>query len=237
MMACILGPHDPRYRYTPNDVILQQLDWIRVGQGRIEGVSLGRLKWLTIILPLIFVATVQLCVIIILEPVLGSPAGHWLAFAIIAVGVIVFASTVFNVLGKQQRKILKQNEEAQALFAIGLEIASLQDVQKILRSIVEQARGMLGSETAALCLAGGNGGGLTLVDCSGPKEAFQRLPAPVPPFPLTLDTEGEDLAAPAGRPCTAIDGRYRACHLSAPLVVGNSRVGELCVAGRAARQV
>ena len=198
--------------------------------------SLGRLKWLTIILPLIFVATVQLCVIIILEPVLGSPAGHWLAFAIIAVGVIVFASTVFNVLGNQQRKILKQNEEAQALFDIGLEIASLQDVQKILRSIVEQARGMLGSETAALCLAGGNGGGLTLVDCSGPKEAFQRLPAPVPPFPLTLDTEGEDLAAPAGRPCTAIEGRYRACHLSAPLVVGKSRVGELCVAGRAARQ-
>ena len=55
--------------------------------------SLGRLKWLTIILPLIFVAAIQLCVILVLEPVLGSPAGHWLAFAIIAVGVIVFSST------------------------------------------------------------------------------------------------------------------------------------------------
>jgi signal transduction histidine kinase len=58
----------------------------------------------------------------------------------------------------------------------------------------------------------------------------------VPPFPLTLDAESADVAATVGRPCAAIDGRYRACHLSAPLVVGNSRVGELCVASRAERQ-
>jgi len=198
--------------------------------------SLGRLKWLTIILPLIFFAAIQLCVILVLEPVLGSPAGHWLAFAIIAVGVIVFSSTVFRVLGEMQRKILKQNEEAKALHEIGLEIASLQDVQKILRSIVEQARGMLGSETAALCLAGGNGAGLTLVDCSGPAEAFQRLPAHVPSFPLALLDESLSPSPLVGAPCTAIDGRYRACHLSAPLIVGNSRIGELCVSSRATRQ-
>ncbi|MDO8612333.1 MAG: histidine kinase, partial [Dehalococcoidia bacterium] len=198
--------------------------------------SLDRLKWLTIILPLIFVAAIQICVMLFLEPVLGNAAGHWLAFAIIGVGVIAFSSIVFKVLGEMQRKILTQNEQAQALYEIGLEITSLQGIQKILRSIVEQARGMLGSETAALCLAGGNGGGLTLVDCSGPREAFRRLPAQVPPFPLTLAGESEDPATPAGPACATIDGRYRACHLSAPLVVGNSRVGELCVSSRAARQ-
>jgi signal transduction histidine kinase len=199
--------------------------------------SLDRLKWLTILLPLIFVAAIQLCVMLFLEPALGSTAGHWLAFAIIAVGVIVFSTSVFRVLGEMQRKILKQNEEAQALYEIGLEITSLQGIQKILRSIVEQARGILGSETAALCLAGGNGGGLTLVDCSGPREAFRRLPAQVPPFPLTLAGESVDPAAPAGSsPCLALADGYRSCHLSAPLVVGNSRVGELCVSSRAARQ-
>ena len=198
--------------------------------------SLDRLKWLTIVLPLIFVAAIQLCLMLVLEPALGSTAGHWLAFAIIAVGVIVFSTSVFRVLGEMQRKILKQNEEAQALYEIGLEITSLQGIQKILRSIVERARGILGSETAALCLAGGNGGGLTLVDCSGPREAFRRLPAQVPPFPLTLPCESQDPAAPAGPPCATIDNRYRACHLSAPLVVGNSRIGELCVSSRVARQ-
>ncbi|HLA18934.1 MAG TPA: GAF domain-containing sensor histidine kinase, partial [Dehalococcoidia bacterium] len=135
------------------------------------------------------------------------------------------------------RKILKQNEEAQALYEIGLEITSLQDIQNTLPSIVEQAREMLGSETAALCLAGGNGGGLTLVDCSGPREAFQRPPTPVPPFPGTLLVEPEAPAAPAGSsPCLAMADGYRSCHLSAPLVVGNARIGELCVSSRTARQ-
>ncbi|MDO8616724.1 MAG: histidine kinase, partial [Dehalococcoidia bacterium] len=199
--------------------------------------SLDRLKWLTIILPLIFVAAIQICVMLFLEPVLGNAAGHWLAFAVIALGIIVFSSTVFRVLGEMQRKILKQNEEAQALYEIGLEITSLQGIQKILRSIVERARDILGSETAALCLAGGNGGGLTLVDCSGPREAFQRPPTPVPPFPGTLLVEPEAPAAPTGSsPCLALANGYRSCHLSAPLVVGNSRVGELCVSSRAARQ-
>src|SRR3990172_2160247 len=92
----------------------------RGGPGDAMAMSLDRLKWLTIILPLIFVAVIQFCVMLVLEP--------------------------------------------------GLEITSLQGVQKILRSIVERSREMLGSETAALCLAGGNGGGLTLVDCSGRSE-------------------------------------------------------------------
>src|SRR3972149_4538466 len=106
----------------------------------------------------------------------------------------------------------------------------------ILRFIVEQAREMLGSETAALCLAHGNGGGLTMVDCSGPRQAFHRLPSPVPPFPGTFLNDDEVPAIMTNPDCHAIEGGYRACHLSASLVVGSSRVGELCVSGRAARQ-
>ncbi len=197
--------------------------------------SLDRLKWLTIVLPLVFVAAIQLCVMLFVEPTLGDAVGHSLVFAIIAVGIIAFSSSVFRVIGAMQRKILKQNEQAQALHEIGLKIASLQDIQKILRSIVEQARGMLGSETSALCLVGANGCGLTLVDCSGPGEAFRSLPAPVPSFPMTPASDRGGSAATAGLPCATIDDRYRTCHLSAPLVVGNRRIGELCVSSRTAR--
>ena len=115
--------------------------------------SLDRLKWLTMLLPLVFVTAIQLCMMLILEPALGSTAGHWLAFAIIGVGVIAFSSIVFKVLGEMQRKILRQNEQAQALYEIGLEIMSLQGIQKILRPIVERARVILGSEAVAICLA------------------------------------------------------------------------------------
>src|SRR3972149_2725634 len=198
--------------------------------------SFDRLKWLTIILPIGFMAAIQACLMLILEPSLGSTLGHWVALGIIAAAVVAFSTIVFRILNGMQREIIEQNEQAQALYEIGLKITSLQDIQQILRFIVEQARERLGSETAALCLAHGNGGGLTMVDCSGPREALLRLPSPVPPFPVTFLNEDEVPTTTMGASCSAIEGGYRACHLSASLVVGSSRVGELCVSGRMARQ-
>src|SRR3990172_4103771 len=199
--------------------------------------SLDRLKWLTIILPIIFMAAIQACLMLFLEPILGSTLGHWVALGVIAAAVVAFSTIVFRVLNGMQREIIEQNEQAQALYEIGLKIPSLQDIQQILRFIVEQARERLGSEAAALCLAHGNGGGLTMVDCSGPREAFLRLPSPVPPFPVTFLNDDEvPPPATTSANCHAIEGGFRACHLSASLVVGSSRVGELCVSSRIARQ-
>ena len=199
--------------------------------------SLDRLQWLTIILPIMFMAALQACLVLILEPSLGSTLGHWVSLGVVAVGVVAFSTVVFRVLNGMQREIIEQNEQAQALYEIGLKITSLQDIQQILRFIVEQAQERLGSEAAALCLAHGNGGGLTMVDCSGPREAFLRLPSPVPPFPVTFLNDDEvPPPATTSANCHAIEGGYRACHLSASLVVGSSRVGELCVSSRTARQ-
>src|SRR3989304_2126469 len=154
--------------------------------------SLDRLKLLTIILPIIFMVAIQACLMLILEPNLGSTLGHWVALGVVAVAVVAFSTIVFRVLNGMQREIIEQNEQAQALYEIGLKFTSLQDIKEILRFIVEQAQERLGSEAGALCLAHGNGGGLTMVDCSGPREAFLRLPSPVPPFPVTFlnDDEG-----------------------------------------------
>src|SRR3990172_1761792 len=200
--------------------------------------SLDRLKWLTIILPIMFMVALQASLMLILEPNLGSTLGHWVALGLVAAAVVAFPPIVFRILNRMQREIIEQHDQAQALYEIGLKITSLQDIQQILRFIVERAREMLGSETAALCLAHGNGGGLTMVDCSGPREAFLRLPSPVPPFPVTFLNDDDEVPPPAttSAGCHAIEGGYRACHLSASLVVGSSRVGELCVSGRTARQ-
>src|SRR3989304_2088828 len=169
--------------------------------------SLDRLKWLTIILPIIFMAAIQACLMLLLEPSLGSTFGPWVAFGVVAVGVVAFSTTIFRVLNSMQREIIEQTEQAQALYEIGLKITSLQDIQQILRFIVEQARERLGSEAAALCLAHGNGGGLTMVDCSGPREAFLRPPSPVPPFPVTFLNEDE-VPATTSAVCPAIVGGY-----------------------------
>jgi nitrate/nitrite-specific signal transduction histidine kinase len=133
--------------------------------------------------------------------------------------------------------VLHRAREAQALYEIGLKITSLQDIQQILRSVVEEARETLGAETAALCLAREGGAGLTLADCSGPAEAFQRRPVQVPPFPVTLaSAPARARNAGDGSQCIAISEEYRTHHLSAPLLVGTSTIGELCVSSRASKR-
>lgn len=357
---------------------------------------LGHLKWSTIVLPILFMAAVQACAMVVLEPGLGDATGHWVAVGILAAGVVVFSSTVFGVLAAMQRRILRQNEEltalnavaravsgsldlreailralqsvvevaqaaageivvqgagsdgadlrvaiggpvrlaeldalkariewegggaglrngvriveietveqpavsapirqtyarvplkaqnqqfgvmrlvsadaghlrsggsdkllanmgsqiavaiqasrlfsdvlsrgkeSQALYEIGLDIASMQDICNILRSIVERAREVLGSEAAALCLACPEGG-LALAGYSGPREASGGVQTRVPVFTDALVTMSGDLIRQAScGSCEALGGCDTEGRLSAPLIVGASPIGELCVSG------
>ncbi len=365
--------------------------------------SLDRLKWFTIVLPIAFMAALQICLMFVLEPQLGHASGHAVAVAVVAAAVVAFSTTIFRALGRMQQKIVRQNEElsalnavgqaasgsldlqatitsaldtitevtqasaaeiiiasdtpgeppltfargaagglesldavldlgatgegvdassgdvqiidlrqrqgaaaapaitggfpicarvplraqntsfgvmrllagedsqlasegsarllaamgnqlaiaiqanhlfhdvlrrgkeAQALYEIGLEITSLQDIQKILDTIVDQAREILGSETAALCLARDNDRGLRLAGCSGPPDAFPRAPSQVTPLPLTIVPERPTDLDPDA-PCPALAPGYRVSHLSAPLRVGTAVIGELCVSSRTPRR-
>ncbi len=127
--------------------------------------------------------------------------------------------------------VLRRGKEAQALYEIGLEITSLQDIQKILDTIVDQAREIVGSETAALCLVRDNDRRLRLSGCSGPRDAFPRAPSQVTPLPLTILPEQSAVLDPDA-PCPALAAGYRIAHLSAPLRVGTAVIGELCVSSR-----
>ncbi|HEU4759978.1 MAG TPA: GAF domain-containing protein [Dehalococcoidia bacterium] len=359
--------------------------------------SLGRLRWTTILLPIAFIVAVQACVMFLLEPLVGSPAAHWVALPVVVLAVVVFSSAVFRALDRMQRRIVRQNEElsalnavgralggspelpealnaalrsviavthagaaevrvdgdderpltfsqgepaaleclrrlpeevsglaageasvsdlhlsahpaavqaldqglrayarvpltarnrqfgtmtllaadgyltsegserllaalgsqiaaavqasqlfenvlrrgqeAHALYEIGLKIASLQDLQQILRSIVEQARQTLGADTAALCLASGQEGLLTLADWAGPSEAFPgQLPTGAPVAP-TLGAPSEQAGgAPSHAPCPPVTAADSASRLAAPLRVGESSIGELCVYSAAPRR-
>ncbi len=357
---------------------------------------LWHLKWLTIVLPILFMAAIQACSMVFLEPSLGDASGHWVAVGILAAGVIVFSTTVFRILAAMQRRIVRQNEElsalnavaravsgsldlreaitraldnvvevtqavageiivegagadggdlriasggpdrlaelealkariereskgtgsgngvrivdvetverpavsapkrqtyacvplkaqnqqfgvmrlvstevghlrsegsetllanmgsqiavaiqanhlfsdvlsrgkeSQALYEIGLDITSMQDIRNILRSIVVHAREVMGSEAAALCLACPEGD-LALAGYSGPREASGGVQTRVPVFTDALVTMSDDLIRQASSgTCETLGGRDVAGHLSAPLVVGASPIGELCVSG------
>jgi len=73
--------------------------------------NLNRLKWLTIILPIAFLAVLQTCTVFLLEPHLGSIRGHLVASGVVVAGVLVFSSVVFTVLNRMQQEIARQNEQ------------------------------------------------------------------------------------------------------------------------------
>ncbi len=128
--------------------------------------------------------------------------------------------------------VLRRSKEAQALYEIGLaQREKFGDVSTILRSIVDQAREILGGETVALCLTRGYGGGLKLASMNGPGEAFSRPAVQIPLNslgPAPQDSPPPDLDAP----CSTIVEQHRVSHLSAPLLAGTTVIGELCVSSQ-----
>lgn len=80
--------------------------------------------------------------------------------------------------------VLQRGDEAEALFGIGLQLASLQDTQKVLESVVRHASRLLGADAAALCLSGPQGGELLASGRPGPAAAYLRPAAEAGTAPL-----------------------------------------------------
>lgn len=124
-----------------------------------------------------------------------------------------------------------REHEAQALYRIGLEISRLQDLSKILRIVVEQARGLLKTEVARVCTTAELEGVQALSEWSGPASAFvaERERGGAPMYLMSSRLEG------SVEGCALLADAYRGGCLAAPLIVGTSVVGEICVADRGPR--
>jgi two-component system nitrate/nitrite sensor histidine kinase NarX len=130
--------------------------------------------------------------------------------------------------GNLFRDVLQRGKEAEALFEIGLKIASLQDTQQVLDSVVAHASQALGTDAAALCLAGKRGRELAVAGRAGPAEAFLRPSTGVSPIPVWIE-EGVMGRGRVRQQCTVLAAPYGRHHLAAPLRIGNSVIGDLCV--------
>ncbi len=137
--------------------------------------------------------------------------------------------------GNLFRDVLQRGKEAEALFEIGLKIASLQDAQQVLDSVVEHAVQALGADAAALCLAGQQGRELAVAGRSGPVEAFLRPSTGVSPIPVWIE-EGVTGRGSVREQCPVLAAPYRRHHLAAPLRIGSSVIGDLCVSSVGPRE-
>lgn len=143
----------------------------------------------------------------------------------------VLARTLEEMRDRLQRSLeeIRQREtRAQALYATSTQILSAEDRDRILGSIVDQAQALLKGEVAALCLLGPGKGGAAPVAVAGSRDAVQHG-RPGPP-----SSDGGTPCDPTH--CGFLAPEYRQGHMFAPLAVGATILGYLCVGGREPRE-
>ncbi|MDE3076637.1 MAG: PAS domain S-box protein [Chloroflexota bacterium] len=115
-------------------------------------VTSGWLRWSTILLPALFVSSVQLALYFLLEPAFGEPGGHLMAAALMVAGIVFFSLVVFRLLMAKERIIVAQAWRAEALHEIGAELSASLDAETLIPLVVERAQQLLQANAAGLAL-------------------------------------------------------------------------------------
>ncbi|MCL4508579.1 MAG: GAF domain-containing protein [Chloroflexi bacterium] len=138
-----------------------------------------------------------------------------------------------------------RTRELEALYKIGTEISALLDLDRILESVVENARQLLGAEVATLSLLDEDAGELAVRAVAGTRTAaFQQIRMPVGRgIAGRAVALGEVIAVADYRIDPSftheldaiIEAEGLTCHIAVPLSVGDRIVGALYVADRSNR--
>jgi signal transduction histidine kinase len=202
----------------------------------------AKLKWLTVWAPVGFILVVFVLILSLFHGP-HSPS-VWITTLVATSGIglagaYLFSYFVFSHIQRQEEEIVRRTEAVAALNAIGAEITGLLDLERTLRSVVEEARKLLGTEVSALCFVDGRGCSVPRA-ISGPPEAFEGgVERADPPGgatacfgrPMPSLSPSED-----GLKCSWIKEEYTKAHLAAPLKREGNVIGALCVAGRSPRR-
>lgn len=189
--------------------------------------SLRRLRWVTIFAAIAFLIVVQGVAMGFVMPTFGIPYGHAVSIIGFSAGIIVLATILYDTIERMQARIVRQNEESEALYEIAIDIAALDDERQVLQSIVARAREMLGGDTAALCLVG-KSGELVSATKTGLPGALR-----CPVRAGNGEPHSENGTASGGGCPLVVPGTQR---IAADLAIGGERVGEVCVSVAESRQ-
>lgn len=118
---------------------------------------LGRLKWATVLIPVLLIELTHLTVVAGIEPLTGALAAHIIEVVVIAVGAFLFSSAVFAALGRMQGRIVLQNRELSALNAVSRAVSGSLDQREVLSRALENVLRAMDAEAGeiAVRVAGG----------------------------------------------------------------------------------
>jgi two-component system nitrate/nitrite sensor histidine kinase NarX len=182
--------------------------------------DLSRLKWATLVLPIVFVWLFELARSLLLDPRVSGDSGHVLAAMIMGGAIVIFATIVSLYLDRTQKQLVAQNKDLTVTHAVSSAVRgglSLPD-------LLEQALDRLVTQTGALA-------GIVSITGADDRPLTIRRPATLAPG---LAWIGSILAE---APDPAVDApRYSRREgvdtgvLDLPLIRGVERIGHLRLA-------
>lgn len=120
--------------------------------------TLDRLKWVTILAPLAFIASVEIVQRLLAPAFFASWPGVLLVIGATLIATLLFAETIFSVINRIQDRQVQQNRELLALHEAGLDIANELDLEVLLQRVVDRAAALVGARYGALSLPRREGG-------------------------------------------------------------------------------
>jgi hypothetical protein len=134
--------------------------------------TLGRLKWLAIVLPITFVATMWALLHTVLLRFHHFP-GLLVVLSVTVVGISLFAVAVFAVVNRFEERILVQNreleqrtQELEAVLAVGRAASSSLELGELLDAAMDEILAVTNAEAAEIWLRSAPGE-LVLARCRG----------------------------------------------------------------------
>ncbi|MFQ5616480.1 MAG: GAF domain-containing sensor histidine kinase [Anaerolineales bacterium] len=130
-----------------------------------------------------------------------------------------------------ETRVQQRTQELAALLEISADISSNLDVDRVLGSVVNKGRELLGGEVAVLCLLDGPTRDLNVASFSGTSEAIVNTRIQVNQG-LAADVidRGQTVTCDACGVCSILAPAYRQELIAAPLRAGNRIIGAICVA-------
>lgn len=120
--------------------------------------DLGALKWITVLLPVLFLVLLELLQEALLPDFFNTWPGYLLLAGLVLLATLTFAELVFSVIGRVQNQLQEQNRELLTLHEAGLIISSELELDLLLQRVVDLARDLVGCQYGALALRSSQGG-------------------------------------------------------------------------------
>lgn len=119
--------------------------------------TLSRLKWLTILAPLVFLGVLDLIRWRIAPGLFSSWPGYILMGGVALLAVLGFSQAIFTVIERLQQRLRMQNQELLALHDATLSIERRLDLNAVLQGVVDEARALFDARYGALVYLRDNG--------------------------------------------------------------------------------